>query len=203
MITAETAMGSSDLGDYLHECVTDEYWGIKLKAAAKPCQDLIDKCLAIGAISNDSSVWIGDADAYIWVEEIKPTKSYHTLRHALIIKNVVTCAENNVFIYDLDSMDDDFSATFHCVAVEDSEEVMRYNPRQFNDNRDWEKATLKTYRDHNFTFGYRDCRDRGHSFLLKHGSCEKATPHEVRFALRELMWAYNSIVEAEDYTKKN
>lgn len=205
MLTAECAMGDRGMQDYLNEKIYDAYYGMRVKTLIPKLTELHEKLESIGAISSDTSVWYGDMDAYIWIES--------SARHKIIvIDNVVSCADEATHIISFDDTDNHVDdngqwQSAHVVAVDRHDGSEKKRGDQWKDHRDWAVATFKTYKDHDFNFGYGDGRDKNHVlgydyiFTPRVENAMYSIP-KIKFFMQELSWAYEALTQTEDYTRK-
>lgn len=140
-----------------------------------------------GHVGEDNRYTYGDIDHSIWIEENNTDK---------IIVSQSHCSERQ-HLFILRNPVPDYM-TFMCVTFEDEE----VKPKNFwKDHRDWDKFSLQTYRDHDFKFGYEDCRDYNHVFKYEQLFRRLESVHtenEILFALWQMKWDNEMISNYEE-----
>lgn len=191
------------LGDELHKVCSEQkgceelclewavnrYMYLEVEKRISKFKEIVSKLKDLECTSQDNGIWYGDADVYAWIEEDK----------YLILRNVVTCRDDNIFVYSLrDFGDEDLLTSFLCQTFWENE-VREYKTATFNDHRDIKYPSLETLRKCNYDFGYKDTRDKGFGFELKHNKTEGGLSHfiNVSSALKELDYAFYAISENE------
>ena len=109
----------------------------------------------------------GDIDAGAWLE-------FPEMENRKIIVNTTycSCADDNTHIFIRDKVFN--MITFLVVTVWPRQKMSKSNTK-WNDDRDVDIPSLRTYQDRKFTYGYQDCRDKGHVF--KYDSMMKYIDH--------------------------
>ena len=193
--------------NYFLQKMFSSYYGEKVYDTFPHIVELHDKLVEIGADSHENSVWYGDADVYVWYE-----KAIDPERRIIVINNVVSCADKPMHIVMLNRYEPDEDVRLrlnelHVVAVHPYEDEETKRGDTWNDHRDWDRATLKTYRDHDFSFGYNDGRDDDHvliykDILRKEVESPLYDVGKLEFFFMEFSWAHEAITKHEDYTKR-
>ena len=169
-------------------------------------KEIYDYCETNAIVGEDNCVWYGDADVYVWIEPNEGSKK------VLILRNVVTCADEGIYVFTLDefgaldsAVDDGFLDKFTCRAVASiDEDTPSPTSFEWGDFRDTHLPSLKTLRENNWRFGYNDSRDRGHMFAMKHNRLDNSALYSAGYIKRSLMeldYAYDNIVTRQDYQK--
>lgn len=190
-----------DNGDAIIEWAKERLYGRIVEDHLVLFRELWQYLSDNGHTNRESSVSYGDADVYVWAEQLD------TNTKLIIADDVVTCADDNVTIFKMKEYDfgegkeevEKLLFEFHVFTAFPQEKRNNFN---FGDHRDINEPSLETIRVHNFEYGYGDGRDKIHvlkmTYSIQGARVEKAhwTEDRIKGILRNLRW-YHASMNAE------
>ena len=202
---------SEGCGDLMLEWIKESFWGKIVKDHIPTFHQIWNILNEKGHIGEKNSYTYGDIDVSVWIEKVKnPTdqKVIASIRHC-------SAADDNTHLYILSGLEfPEYSSTFEffrCRTVWPRQnkkggyrvaKSKKYPTGWFSwgDDRDIKRPSINTYRERDFDFSYKDCRDKGHVFTFHNNRCDHVHWHENRIphALQIFRWHLDALQDHEE-----
>ena len=153
---------------------------------------IMNKLKELKAFGSDNSYWYGDADVYVWIEEIEDIE-------CLVINNVVSCSDRPVCVIQVRDMGEDVGDKYNRYAIKAICTVNKSENKDGNynwgDRRDYDVVGLDVIKEKGFRYLYQDRRDVEWGFKSSffNKGYEDLTRDNTLFILQEMDYLYNNI----------
>ncbi len=199
---------SEGCGNLMLEWIKKRFWGLLVKDHIPIFNQTWDLLNEKGHVGEKNRYVYGDIDVGLWIEKVEDP----TNKKVIASTRYCSMADDNTHLYIMSGLKDSqfpFLFSFLCRTVwprqnkKGGYRVIKSKEHptgwfSWGDDRDIKIPSIHTYRERDFDFSYRDCRDKGHVFTFKNGECDNAHWHENR--IPHALWSLREHLAAlQDY----